>query len=233
MVLSFKEREGITQANQFVLPGFNDRVVVNGRTGSGKTQASTWLLANMDFDIPWVIVDFKRESLFASSRYIRPIGFDTIPTDGGLYILRPFPFQQNEIEKWLWKVWEKKNIGLYVDEAYLLPDKEAFRTILTTGRSRSTPVLSVSQRPVYLPRFVFSEADFYMIFHLNDMRDHKTVRQFVPNNRFWELDKRLPNYVSRWYDVKRDVSFKILPAPDARQIIAVIDAKLRPLHRWV
>ncbi len=230
MVLSFKEREGI----EFILPGFNDRVVVNGRTGSGKTQASTWLLANMDFDIPWVIVDFKREGLFASSRYIRPIDLDTsIPTDGGLYIIRPFPFQQEDVEKWLWKVWKQKNIGLYVDEAYLLPDKEAFRTILTTGRSRRIPVISVSQRPVYLPRFVFSEANFYMIFHLNDMRDHKTVRQFVPNNEFWELDKRLPKYVSRWYDVERDLSFKILPAPDARQIIETIDAKLRPLHRWV
>lgn len=199
-----------------------------GRTGSGKTQFGTWLLSQCDFESqPYVIIDYKHDDLLCEIRGIKEIGLNEIPKKPGLYTIKPLPHEENEVENWLWKIWAQENIGLYVDEGYALPTKsEAFQAILTQGRSKRIQAICLTQRPTWVSRFVFSEADFYAIFHLNDHRDRLTVQSFTPKERM-DLKNRLPVYQCYWYDVGNDNVFIMQPVPQADIIIDDIESRLK------
>lgn len=217
----------------FRLPNNTQRVAVIGRTGSGKTQFGTWLLSKSSFDRqPYVVIDYKGDDLLCSIDRIREIGLREVPKHPGLYTIRPTPDQENEVEEWLWRVWKQEHVGLYVDEGYVLPEKGAFQAVLTQGRSKRIPVICLTQRPSWLSRFVFSEADFYAIFHLNDRRDQLTVQAFTPRERM-NLKNRLPDYHAYWYDVGRDNAFQMKPVPDADTIRETIQTRLRPKRRHI
>jgi len=220
----------------FRLPRDDQRVAVIGRTGSGKTVQGAWLLEQSSFmKVPRVIVDYKGDTLFGSIDRIEEIGFNTVPKHGGLYIIRPLIHDEASMEAWLWKVWERESVGLYFDEAFMLPNsgfgrRGALQAILTQGRSKTIPVISLVQRPSMISLFVFSEADYYSVFHLNRESDQKTVREMAQ-----KLDPRklpaLKPYHSRWYDVGNDKLFSMLPAPKPEVIAERIDTKLKPKRR--
>lgn len=218
---------------RFRLPTTSQRSAIVGRTGSGKTQYGFWQTSYAPFDRqPYYIVDYKRDHLLNSVDRIKEIGLhEKPPKQPGLYIVHPSPHEEAEVEAWLWKVWEKQRCGLYIDEGYMLPDKGALRAILTQGRSLQIPVTMLSQRPVWLSRFVFSEADFITRFHLNDKDDLKTVSRFMPS----ELGKeRLARYQSAWYDVSEDMGLIIAPVPAADTIAERIEQRLKPGKRkWL
>lgn len=217
----------------FRLPNNTHRTAVIGRTGSGKTQFGAWLLAHAPFDRqPYVMVDYKGDELLGSIDRVREIGTKDVPKHPGLYVIRPLPSDENAVENWLWKIWQKERVGLYVDEGYALPDKGAFQAILTQGRSKRLPVICLTQRPTWVSRFVFSEADFYAVFHLNDHRDRLTVQSFTPRERM-DLKNRLPDYSSYWYDVGRDNVYQMQPVPDADTIVEMIDDRLSPRKRML
>lgn len=201
----------------FRWPGGDDRTTLIGATGSGKTTAGVWMLAHQRLDRrPWVIIDFKREAIFDDVGLppLKPIGFQTLPKRKGVYILSPNPGQDDWLEDWLWRVWKKENIGLYVDEASLMPDGPAWQAILQQGRSKRIPVICCTQRPVYAKRAVFSEANFFCIYRINDQRDMRTVEGFVPV----DLSLPLPAHHWRWYDVARNRLLSMGPTPDPQAV---------------
>lgn len=209
------------------LPNDTSRTSIIGRTGSGKTFAGVWHLSQQNFDVmPWILLDFKGDPLLAQVAALQGAVTitldDPVPTYPGLYIMRVLPNEKDALNTWLWKVWDTGYCGIYVDEGYMLSDSDAFDAILTQGRSKHIPVIILSQRPVWLNRFVFSESNFFQVFHLNDRRDRRTVREFVPAN----LDARLEEYNSYYYDVGRDKLVKFQPVPDEASILASILAKL-------
>lgn len=217
----------------FRLPNLTQRTAVIGRTGSGKTRFGMWLLSEADFDKqPFVMIDYKGDDLIAGVDRVREIGLNEIPKHPGLYTIKPLPSENDAVENWLWRIWSKERVGLYVDEGYALPDKGAFQAILTQGRSKRLPVICLTQRPSWISRFVFSEADFYAVFHLNDHRDKLTVQAFTPKERM-DLKNRLPDYHSYWYDVGRDNVFQINPVPDDAVILQRIEDKLKPKQRRI
>jgi len=219
----------------FRFPSNTQRALIVGRTGSGKTQYGTWLLSKAPFDRqPYFIVDYKTDELLNATDRIREIGLhEAIPKHPGLYIVHPLPHQEEEVERWLWKLWEKGRVGLYVDEGYFLPDKGAFQAILTQGRSRKIPSIVLTQRPVKINRFAISESDFYNIFHLNDRDDRTEVGRFIPRDRI-DVNTRLPRYHSAWYDVANDHSLVIEPVPGSDTILDRIDDRLKPgKRRWL
>lgn len=139
------------------------------------------------------------------------------------------------MEEWLWKVWARENVGLYFDEAFMLPNSGhsrlgAFQAILTQGRSKKIPLISLVQRPSMISNFVFSEADFFSVFHLNRVQDKKTVQDLAEQLDFRKMEK-LKEYHSHWYDVGKDTLFAMQPAPKPEKIAEEIDTKLRPKRR--
>lgn len=212
------------------LPGPTHRTAVVGRTGSGKTQAAVWHLSRQNFDkMPWVIFDYKTDDLINSIEGAQHIALGEVPKQAGIYIVHPLPSEQTEVEEYLWKLWARENVGVYVDEGYMLGDNKAFESILTQGRSKRIPVIVLSQRPAWITRFVFSEADFFQVFHLNDKRDKKTVEAFLPQN----LSSRLPDFHSFYYDVGRDALHTFAPVPDADTLMEAFSARLTKRRKFL
>lgn len=89
-------------------------------------------------------------------------------------------------------------------------------------------MIMVSQRPVQVPRHVFSEADFYVVFHLNDRRDKKTVNEFFPGN----LDHDLPTHYAHWYNVARREHLVLTPVENRETILNRFATRLRERKEW-
>lgn len=222
----------------FRMPRNDQRVTIIGRTGSGKTVFGAWLLALADFHkIPRVIVDFKGDELLRSIPRIEEIGLRDVPKHGGLYTIRPLIHEAEQMEAWMWKVWQRERVGLYFDEAYMLPNSSgqhrrgALQAILTQGRSKRIPVISLVQRPSQMSVFVFSEAEYYAVFALNRWPDKKTIEGMADKLAPRLIDE-LPEYHSIWYDVGRDTPIRMLPAPHPDTIAEMIDTRLRPKRRF-
>jgi hypothetical protein len=230
---------------KFRLPDHSHRVTINGRTGSGKTVFGAWLLseaANFD-EMPWTIIDFKSSPDDVLAQVpATPIDVgDKPPKDPGLYIMHPAPHDPDTLEEWLWRIWRRGNHGLFLDEGYMIPEKRGiastggpFKSILTQGRSLSIPAYTLSQRPVDLNRHVFSEADFYAVFHLNHKDDRKRVSDFTPDDvPEWNMDQRLPKYHCRWYDVGNDFSCILTPCPDEKAILRRFHERLSKRKKFL
>ncbi len=229
-------------AADFRLPRTDEHCAILGCTGSGKTTLAGWVLSHAPFDkMPYVVIDYKNDDLIAGIARIKELDLsDPIPERPGLYVVRPLPSDIDEMEKWLWRVWEKGSTGLYIDEAYLLPNKEAIKNILAQGRSLRIPVIASSQRPVDVPRSIFTEASHIAVFRLNDDRDKKTVREFTPKHMMFApggQERRLPDYHSFWYSVKDHraddkTPYHVLsPVPKAKKIVEAINDRLAPDFR--
>lgn len=206
------------------LPDNTQRLVIVGRTGTGKTQGAVWHLSHMPWStMPWIIFDWKRDKLIARlpTKEI-PLGF--VPEEPGLYVVHPLPDQQEDVDAYLWALWARENVGLYVDEGYMLDKSKAFRAIQTQGRSKHIPTIVLSQRPNNLDRFIFSEADFYQIYALNDLNDRKRVAEWMPleDERGYAFNSKykLPKYHSWYYDVSNNELVILNPVPKAEDIIA-------------
>lgn len=223
------------EASSFRFPRIDERLAILGCTGSGKTTLAAHVLSVAPFEqMPYICVDYKGDDLLASIPRLREIGTrDAIPTKPGLYVIRPLPSDVDAMEVWLWKVWEAGNTGLYIDEAYLLPNKAAIQNILSQGRSLRIPGIFASQRPVDVPRSIFTEASHIAVFRLNDDRDRATVREFTPDGMIPKKGGlRLPDYHCFWYNVNDHKSedaypwFMCSPVPPAENIVERINARL-------
>jgi hypothetical protein len=205
-------------------PNNTQRLTVIGRTGSGKTQAAMYHLSRRNLDnFPWVILNYKNEESIDSIQNAEHIDYGSKIRSSGVHVLHPLPGEEEEITSFLWRLWQRERVGLYADEGYMVGDKNpAFNAVLTQGRSKHIPMIVLSQRPVWMSRFVFSEADFIQVFSLNDRRDKKTIESFVPIN----LDANLADYHSHYFDVGRNKLWKFKPVPEMDEILDTIDKKL-------
>lgn len=233
-------------------PTDQQRTLVLGRTGSGKSQFAIALLSTRNWSddniseqaaMPWVIIDYKGEDLIDDIRKqskgkIKTIDVhDKPPTKPGLYWMKPTPKVDDEaMEKWLWAVWKNGRTGLFIDEGFALPQRDAFDAILTQGRSLHIPVICLYQRPAWMSRFAVAQADFFAVFDQNDERDLKTTKAFVKPAKYITKEGKevevtvyseLPKYHCLWYDVSGGFSSVLLPAPDRKTILSQFRKRLR------
>ncbi len=209
------------------LPDSTHRISIIGRTGSGKTQAAAWFLSQAPVDrMPYIVLDYKRDKLLNDIRAKEMGVNDKIPTAPGLYIVHPMPQTDDEaVTKLLWRIWERGKTGLYVDEGYMIgPDNPAFRALLTQGRSKHIPIICLSQRPVYMDRFAFSEADFYLVFNLNDRKDQQRVGEFL--HRDIDLREDVKPYHAWYHDVATNEYALLSPVPKATTIKQIFRDKI-------
>jgi len=205
---------------EFILPGAEDKTVVIGATGTGKTVFGAWLLSKQRFDKrPWVAIDFKNEELWddVGSPPMRLLKLGSMPGKRGLYRMPVYPGQEEAFEDWLWKIWRKENVGLFIDEVTLVPQKAAFKGILRQGRSKHIPVIACTQRPVDVDREVFSEANYVSVFRLDDERDYKIIKGFTRNA---PIEAPLPPHYSYWYDKRKFTCLTLQPVPAPASIAA-------------
>lgn len=224
---------------KFRLPGRTDRTAILGRTGSGKTTMAAYITGESDIDKrPWTIIDYKGEQIFDDIRAADRDAIteldprDPAPKKPGLYRMQPIPgTDDKEITQFLWRVWERQRSGIYIDEAHLLPNSDALKALLVTGRSRQIPMIVISQRPVWVPREVFSESNHHIVFDLSREDDRKMAGSFVSPTG--DALPRMRDYHSVWNDVGRNRRFQMLPAPPAEVSISRILNRAPRRFRWL
>jgi hypothetical protein len=208
------------------LPNDSNRMTILGRTGSGKTQAGIWNLSRRNyFRTPWIVLNFKGDELIDSIPRAEHVELGYVPKHGGIYIVHPLPAATEEMQAYLWKLWERQNVGIFVDEGYMLSDDAAFQALLTQGRSRRIPMMVLSQRPSWITRFAFTEAQFVQLFSLTDRRDLKVVSQFVSYNDIESLV--LPEYHSLYFDVARNRSWIFKPVPPEGELLDTFERRFQ------
>ena len=151
------------------------------------------------------------------------LNFRSLGGEASLFGVSPRPGQDDALERFLWRIWEKENIGLYVDEASLMPDdSDAFKAVLQQGRSKRIPVIGCTQRPVSVARAMFSESDYYCVYRMVDRRDYKTVEGFVPG----DLSRPLPWHHWYWYDRTRNTLLTMSPVPPPETVAARLNQNI-------
>lgn len=199
------------------LPESDDRTLIIGATGSGKTNAGVWLLHTRDWHKrPWVILDFKGEKLFRELD-LTPLNLtDKLPTEAGIYWVRILPSQENEVSEFFMRCYEHENIGIYIDEGYMLPYQDRWvRACLTQGRSKNIELICLTQRPVRIDVFFLSEASFIGIFSLRVKDDRKRVSEYMNGAEI----RVLPQYHWSWYDVVNDKLTTFQPVPPPSKLV--------------
>jgi hypothetical protein len=209
------------------LPGPRDRVAVVGTTGSGKTHGALWHLSNASFTArPWIIIDPKGEEKLELIEYAEEIPVGEVPKYPGIYVVRPIPSEFDALDEMLLDVWQRGNTGVYSDEGYMAGDGAGINACLTQGRSKQIPMIMLCQRPVFVSRFVFSEASFLQVFDLHDKRDAKIVHDNLAPIPFSKSEKLLPDYWSWYWDTRQKKLFKMRPVPSIDVIMAKINTRL-------
>lgn len=186
-------------ADDFFL-NVGQRGLLVGKTGSGKTANAIFHLQNAPV-FPVIIFDTKIEDAFFSV----PSGDDTMEICNDFksfekisrrpkkempdYILvRPETWETldiDELDKYSQLVYHKfGKCFVYYDEMYNWHNNgkcgAGILGILTRGRSKGKTTLMSTQRPSWISRFCFTEADKFYVHHLNDIRDKKTLDTMIP-----------------------------------------------------
>lgn len=218
----------------------SSRLVTVGRTGTGKTVAGLYHLSRFDFSQdPWVIINAKGDQHIDDIPNTQEIDLDYKfkKNDAGIFIVRPLPGdfegtlrERSRMASFLWHVWERENTGIFTDESFMMGNNDAFIACQTQGRSKHIPMISCTQRPVWITRFCFSEASFIQVFDLNDARDIQTVESFVPVD--FDAEK-LKKYHSYYYDIGEDNLVMLKPVPPVKKILEIFDAKLPKRKNWI
>jgi len=216
----------------FKFPDATNRVSIVGATGSGKTRFGVYMFSHSSFKRrPHIVFDFKGDDLIGQIPYAHEMSVkDKVPKYPGLYIVRPGPHEADAVDDLLWRIWEKENTGIFVDEGYMIDKNSApLNALLTQGRSKRIPMHILTQRPVACSRFIFSEASYYACFRMQDMRDYKIIEGFTP----FDFSTGLPPFHARWYDVARDWSAVLKPVPKDGEILDRFERELKPKKRAI
>lgn len=219
----------------FVLPGAADRTVIIGQTGSGKTILGAWLLSKQRFDKrPWVALNFKDEEMWyrVGDPPMRPLRLGAMPGKRGLYRMDVHPGQESELEDWLWKIWDRGNVGLFADEASLINSKAAFKACLRQGRSKLIPIIACTQRPVDCDREIFSEAQYRACFGLEDSRDYQVIKGLFGNRDIRDEAEQLKRHWALWWDAKQKSLSLLKPCPPPATVAADLKAVV-PFNFWL
>jgi len=162
------------------------RLTVVGRTGSGKSTLACWFLARSPGT--WVIINPKHtaaynklpDSVTLKSFDLRKL--DKTLTEYKFVILNPRPDEAtpDAMDDFIAYLQESyTNIGICIDELYTLHRNgiagPGLLGLLTRGRELKQSYLGLTQRPVLVSKFCFTEADYVVGMTLLTDDDRKMV----------------------------------------------------------
>lgn len=165
----------------------NDRGVLVGATGSGKTFLAQYLV-NDEAKPYSVVYDAKiSDSIgrWKGQRFISDFD-ELIECDEPRLIFRPNyveavdALSQDRFFEW---VYLRQHTRLFVDEAYAVTGGANpsfhFQACLTRGRERGISTLVATQRPYRIPLVTLSEAEHYYVFRLQMLKDRQRVEELT------------------------------------------------------
>lgn len=216
-----------------VIPDDTKRIVIAGKTGSGKTVEACWQLSQRSFDErPWVAIDFKGRDLLARLPVNRIVTVgESPPNEPGLYYLKASwedAEPRGAMERYLFRCLQQGRIGLLIDEGQRFgQNNRGLKAVLCEGRSAEVPVIFLTQRPMRVDTFAFSEAEYLQIFNLNHPDDHERIAEWVPSDRLDMHELRAAGrFHSYFYDTETDELELLGPCPPFEEIYTRILVRL-------
>jgi|SRR5262245_13070141 len=174
--------------------GRNDRAILIGATGCGKTTLARRLIE--DAEKPYsVVYDPKGESISKDWPETGHVVFDDFQaiqaSEERRLIYHPSVEEehdrraQDEFFRW---VYHRQFTRLYVDEAYSLlggsSPSHYFQACLSRGREKGISTVVSTQRPSRIPLITLSEAEHYFIFRLHWPADMQRVEEITRISAF-------------------------------------------------
>lgn len=152
---------------------YEEKIVIVGASGSGKTYLANQLLKSLNGISVWVY-DFNYQ--FHSSRAM--VFHDLTEmlkvydsAKRGHYIFQPHDNSENTFRRFNAEAFKRGNLTLIEDEIHTFLTKQKqnkeFNQVILSGRPRGISVVSISSRPASCPNHVLSSLIFHkLIFHL-------------------------------------------------------------------
>lgn len=175
-------------------PRKNDRAILIGRTGCGKTTLAEYLVR--DTQKPYSVV-YDAKNMVNWKSHVVITDFDELmESEERRIIYRPDfseasdPQKQDDFFAW---IYERLHTRLYVDEAYALlgQSNPAFflQACLSRGREKGISTFIATQRPKRIPLITMSEAEHYYVFRLSLIEDRQRVYELtgIPEEEQIEL----------------------------------------------
>lgn len=211
------------------------RGIMIGQTGSGKTIGAIFQLQNAPFDHV-IVLDTKGEPAFNKlAREGESIDFYNSCASfvrawkrkdvANYCVVRPAPDEMVDLDYMdsvLLDVYNtRKPCLVYVDEAYQWHINgragPGLVGLLTRGRSLGISTLLSTQRPAWISRFCFSEAQKFYVYKLSDFRDVKTISEHIPDINKYYIAKRFYFwYFDNAEDMNKAIFYQPVPLPPER-----------------
>jgi ATPase subunit of ABC transporter with duplicated ATPase domains len=199
------------------------RAIVSGRTGSGKSTLARWLLNRSDQH--WVVFNPKHTAAYR--KLDDAIIFKKFDAKAILSAIKRYKFVvlnfsgdeasadvMDAVLLWLHE--NLRNVGVCCDELYTMHSSagragDGLIGWLTRGRELKQSFLGLTQRPAWISRFLFSEADFIASMDLVLADDRKRLVSETGNENF---NRRLHGHRWLWYTVSQDQIMLLGPVPE-------------------
>lgn len=225
------------------------RMLIVGRTGSGKTQLLRWLLDGR-LPTPAIVINTKGDEAFddvtdvvvSDGRELWEQGNPWLTRDGNVNLIPQPELAVNEafLDDLLKFIFiNYRRVSVLIDEISMVTSTPragpGLTNILSRGRSRGITTVSAMQRPVGLPRPFLTETDRLAAFRLIDRRDREALSNVLPNFDDLDLPPRFWFYI---YDVQQELlklhkPVPIIPTrPDPEGLPAQVQERLHELL-WI
>lgn len=203
------------------------RLGLFGRSGSGKTYLAKWIILQTP-NLRWLILDSKHDpnfdAWFPREGLPAPRQIMKWWRKHGRIVVRPKPEENDPriLDLWLSVIHDGlERFGLLIDEGYQVTrgvqPGPGLTGLITRGRIRGQTIIVGSQRPAWLPRFVFSEANGYIVMNLALRDDRERVADMVSDRYHEAVLTPLPPREWLYYDIAADRLSHFRPVTIIRQ----------------